>query len=653
MAPDPFKAACPRRCCTYAAPPKFWDCVQCKSKTWQPDDDSGSCFSCEKPVAKFSRHHCRMCGYVTCAACTKFLVFIPEWGNEKQKVCRRCATPADEPCVATGVLQKQDRKRLTGAEKFQPRWFELRGLSLMYGKHEAAGLTGCINLTAVKVLDNVPHEAGFCLIGPRLHRGIVLKATGDEDKARWVNTIRAQVARLGPVDGDGVAGGSFDHNGTGGSMMSDVDDAFRDDHISIHSFELLAVVGAGTFGTVLKVANRATRSTFAMKVVEKEKVAKMKMTRQHNAEQVVLHTANHPFICKLHHAFQTRKHLVLILDFLCGGELFFHLQRCRRFPESRARFYAAEIASAVDHLHGRDMLHRDIKPENIMLSASGHATLIDFGLAKLEVPDLTSTFCGTPEYMAPEVVLRNDYGKAADWWALGVVLYEMAAGALPFYDAHLPDMYKKILHQPLAFPAHFSAELQHLLACLLERDPTYRITSYAAFKDHAFFKRFDFADMEQLKLVPEFVPDVETAMALRYFEKDFTQRPVAVPALDLPHERTDAADPFRRFGVGDCWWDVTGPPTAGSASAASPVGDPPSADSVAEQDRQRSDSVGRATATPVSGRASSAADSAAVNNASSLHGFSDAGANNSGRTLPEQPADAAVRDSRASSVVTA
>lgn len=145
---------------------------------------------------------------------------------------------------------------------------------------------------------------------------------------------------------------------------------------------------------------------------------------------VLLGNVNHPFLVGLHFSFQTPAKLYFVLDYVNGGELFFHLQREKRFAVSRAQFYAAEITSAVGYLHSLNIVYRDLKPENILLDGQGHVVLTDFGLCKEDVAPggTTATFCGTPEYLAPEVLKKHSYGRAVDWWCLGCVTYEMICG---------------------------------------------------------------------------------------------------------------------------------------------------------------------------------------------------------------------------------
>jgi serine/threonine protein kinase len=301
--------------------------------------------------------------------------------------------------------------------------------------------------------------------------------------------------------------------------------------VNVKDFDLLKVVGRGNFGKVMQVRKRDTQRIYAMKVLRKDAVIAADAVKHTLSESSVLRRINHPFIVNLKYAFQTKDKLYMILDYLNGGELFFHLSNVDRFPESRAKMYAAEIVLALGYLHENQIVYRDLKPENLLLDMQGHVCVTDFGLVKEGLPygQLTYTFCGSPEYLAPEILQAKGYGRAVDWWALGTFLYEMLEGLPPFYDDDISVMNCKILTQPLYFhPDHFTKEAKDLLKGLLERDPNKRLGSSREgaeeIKRHPFFRDIDWDMLYHRKVEPEFKPHLACATDTKYFDEEFTSQ---------------------------------------------------------------------------------------------------------------------------------
>jgi len=265
-----------------------------------------------------------------------------------------------------------------------------------------------------------------------------------------------------------------------------------------------------------------------MKVLRKEAIIARKQVTHTKAEKSILQKIQHPFIVQLHFAFQTKDKLYMILDYINGGELFFHLKKEARFQENRVRFYAAEITCAIAHLHSLGIVYRDLKPENILLSAEGHITITDFGLSKqIKQDEGTHTFCGTPEYLAPEVLKGQGHGIAVDWWSLGTLIYEMLTGLPPFYSQNVNIMYQKILNGELRFPSYVSTEAQSLLAGLLERDVDKRLGSgpdgSLEVKRHSFFNGLDWDKLEKKEIEPPFRPKVKSETDTSQIDTAFTQ----------------------------------------------------------------------------------------------------------------------------------
>ena len=296
--------------------------------------------------------------------------------------------------------------------------------------------------------------------------------------------------------------------------------------ITFDAFDLLRVIGRGSFGKVYVVRKKDTNRIYAMKVLRKSRIISRSEVTHTMAEKTVLAKIRNPFIVPLKFAFQSPDKLYLVLAFINGGELFHHLQLEGRFDENRSRFYTAELLSALECLHDFNVVYRDLKPENILIDYNGHIALCDFGLCKLNMKEneRTNTFCGTPEYLAPELLLGQGYTKTVDWWTLGVLLYEMMTGLPPFYDENTNEMYRKILQDELRFPDDMSADARSLLRGLLTRDPNERLGNNGSeeIKNHPFFASIDWRKLNQKKLQPPYKPSVDSAYDTTNFDDEFT-----------------------------------------------------------------------------------------------------------------------------------
>jgi len=305
-------------------------------------------------------------------------------------------------------------------------------------------------------------------------------------------------------------------------------------------FELRKVLGKGGYGKVFQVRKLTgddKGKIFAMKVLKKATIVRnSKDTAHTRAERNILEAVKHPFIVDLLYAFQTKGKLYLILEYLSGGELFMHLEREGIFHEDTACFYVSEITLALEHLHGEGIIYRDLKPENILLDAAGHVKLTDFGLCKESIDEetVTHTFCGTIEYMAPEILTRTGHGKAVDWWSLGALMYDMLTGAPPFTAENRKKTIEKILKGKLNLPPYLTPDARDLIKKLLKRQINLRLGSGLAdaepIKCHPFFKHINWADVIAKKLDPPFKPVLVSEDDTSQFDTNFTREtPVDSP----------------------------------------------------------------------------------------------------------------------------
>jgi len=301
---------------------------------------------------------------------------------------------------------------------------------------------------------------------------------------------------------------------------------------SLEDFEMVRVLGKGSFGKVLLCRKRDSGKLYAIKVLKKQHVVKRRQVVHTKTERSVLGLVDHPFVVKLHYAFQTGDKLHFVLDFCSGGELFFHLGRAGRFSENLGRFYAAEIALALGHLHKKGVVYRDLKPENILLDSEGHIKLADFGLSKEGIVSGikgTHSFCGTPEYLAPEVLNRKGHGTSVDWWSLGALLYEMLTGLPPWYSQDRQKMFACIRSSDLRFPDFVSSLAQLILTDFLERDVTKRLGSVRDVddvKEHPFFQFMDWDKLYRREIPSPFVPRLNSQTDTANFDTQFTRLPI-------------------------------------------------------------------------------------------------------------------------------
>ncbi|CAG9311781.1 unnamed protein product [Blepharisma stoltei] len=273
--------------------------------------------------------------------------------------------------------------------------------------------------------------------------------------------------------------------------------------INFKSFTTLEELGSGSFGKVYKVIKNDTKHVYALKQLNKQFLVKHKQLKYAVGECKILRYLSHPFIITMDYAFQTPKHLYMVLEYCPNGDLMTHLSERSRFAESVARFYIAETILAVEYLHSLDIVYRDLKPENILIDRAGHIRLADFGLAKENVNPLNPamSFCGSPAYLAPEMLSKTGSEKSADVYGIGAILYEFLTGMPPFYSDNIKELFRNIKRGLLQFPKVVKPEAQDLMRKLMNKDPTKRPTMTQA-KSHIFFKGIDWEELEKKKVRP-------------------------------------------------------------------------------------------------------------------------------------------------------
>ncbi|VDD81032.1 unnamed protein product [Mesocestoides corti] len=311
-------------------------------------------------------------------------------------------------------------------------------------------------------------------------------------------------------------------------------------------FNLLKVLGKGGYGKVFLARKNTgvdTGQIFAMKVLKKASIVRSaKDTAHTKTERNILEMIKHPFLVQLHYAFQTPGKLYLVLEFLAGGELFTQLEKEGVFMEDQAIFYLSEIILAIGHLHKMGIVYRDLKPENILLDTEGHVKLTDFGLSKERVDrDLTHTFCGTIEYMAPEILLRQGHGKAVDWWSLGTLMYDMLSGgvSLTLICLCFWCTYDIVLRGRFTLAPYLTREAKDLLKGLLKKSVSERLgsgpTDAEEIKRHPFFQAVNWDQVYARQLEPPFKPSLTSETDVSRFDPQFTnENPVESPDDGVP-----------------------------------------------------------------------------------------------------------------------
>ncbi|XP_034941256.1 cAMP-dependent protein kinase catalytic subunit PRKX [Chelonus insularis] len=280
---------------------------------------------------------------------------------------------------------------------------------------------------------------------------------------------------------------------------------------SIDELKIIKTIGTGTFGRVVLCKHRGV--SLALKVLSMIDVIRLKQVEHVKNEIAVLKEVNHPFIVNMVWSGRDQSRIYVLLEFVVGGELFSYLRAAGRFTGPTSCFYAAEIVCALDYLHSKHIVYRDLKPENLLLDHEGHLKITDFGFSK-KLSDRTWTLCGTPEYLAPEIIQSKGHNKAVDWWALGVLIYEMLVGYPPFFDDNPFGIYEKILGGKIDWPKYVDPIGKDLIKKLLIADRTKRLGNMRQgsedVKKHRWFKTIDWQLVQQKALTPPIVPQVKT-----------------------------------------------------------------------------------------------------------------------------------------------
>eukprot|EP00930_Biecheleria_cincta_P095927 TRINITY_DN8781_c0_g1_i1.p1 TRINITY_DN8781_c0_g1~~TRINITY_DN8781_c0_g1_i1.p1 ORF type:complete len:356 (+),score=65.11 TRINITY_DN8781_c0_g1_i1:111-1070(+) len=311
--------------------------------------------------------------------------------------------------------------------------------------------------------------------------------------------------------------------------------------VHLADFEMQRTLGCGSFGRVKYAKYKPDGKYYAVKFMKKHEIIKLKQVDHINNEKRLMAQISYPFVVNMMGYSKDDHFVYIVMESINGGELFTHLRRARKFSDEQSKFYGLQVGAAFAHIHNKNIIHRDLKPENILLCANGYSKLTDFGFAKIIEPGTrTYTLCGTPEYIAPEVLLNKGHGKPVDWWTLGILIYEMIVGYPPFVDEDPMGIYQKILAGKITFPKIFHKEAKSLVKKLLTPDLGKRFGNLKNgandIKEHKWFKDLSWDDLIQKKIEAPFKPAVKGATDTSNFDDypDSDQEPPAVNAAQDP-----------------------------------------------------------------------------------------------------------------------
>ncbi|KAI1711445.1 protein kinase domain-containing protein [Ditylenchus destructor] len=489
-----------------------------------------------------------------CAHCKEFI-----WGLGKQgyqcQVCtvvvhKRCHLEVVWKCPGSGTNEAIDASIKNLAEAADTKRFNIN-MPHRFAVHSYKRPTFCDHCGSMLYgLINQGLQCSVCKLNvhKRCQRNVAnncginakqmaaelaqLGLTGDslrsKRKALSVSTSEASEPSVGSSDSPG-----------GGSAPPKERERGDKATASISDFSFIKVLGKGSFGKVMLAEKKGTDEVFAVKVLKKDVILQDDDVECTMCEKRILAlAAKHPFLTALYCSFQTPDRLFFVMEYVNGGDLMFQIQRARKFEEPRARFYAAEVTCALQFLHRYNVIYRDLKLDNILLDAEGHCRLADFGMCKegITKENLTSTFCGTPDYIAPEILQEMEYGVSVDWWALGVLMYEMLAGQPPFEADNEDDLFEAILHDDVLYPVWLSREAVSILKAFMTKNPLRRLGcvqsqgSEDAIRAHPFFREIEWDALEARRVKPPFKPRIRNKKDCSNFDSDFTkEEPVLTP----------------------------------------------------------------------------------------------------------------------------
>ncbi|KAH0793977.1 AGC family protein kinase [Histomonas meleagridis] len=423
--------------------------------------------------------------------------------------------------MESGWLKKRGRFR-----KWKKHWFVLQDQTLYYYSKPGSKVRGHINLKNAEFISRAPecHKQPAIKINIPCRKTFFLVASTQKEADDWISSLED-------------ARGTQENSTSAKPAMKD--------------FHVISPLGRSTYGKVYLVRNKHDHQLYAMKTMDKATLEEFDQVDQVLAERNVLLNINHPFLVKARFTFQTDTKVSMVMDYVPGGELFKQLKEEGRFNESRARFYAAEIALGIGHLHSIGVIYRNLMSSNILVDKDGHIKITAMSLVKPKTDlETTTTFCGTPEYIPPEMLQNVPYTKNVDWWSFGILLFEMLTGNTPFQNENIQKTYQAIVHNNPTFPDYLSTEAMCLITKLLEKNPSERCGAKDDFKEvlsDPFFAGINQDDLLNKRIQPEWIPEIKEETDTSHFDSDLSDDEILSINSENTSVKEETQSAFQNF----------------------------------------------------------------------------------------------------------
>uniref|UniRef100_A0A8C7SK85 Protein kinase C n=1 Tax=Oncorhynchus mykiss TaxID=8022 RepID=A0A8C7SK85_ONCMY len=473
-----------------------------------------------------------------CSVCKEFV-----WGLNKQGYqCRQCNAAIHKKCIDKIIAKCtgsaiNSKETMIHKERFKidmPHRFKVYNYkSPTFCEHCGTLLWGLAKqgLKCEECGMNVHHKcqkkvANLCGVNQKL----MAEALATIETKQQVRVQGSRGVVREPSEQQGISWDTPAEGDMPAPVMEEPETLYavpRKEHLhkfTLDNFILHKMLGKGSFGKVFLAELKSTREFFAVKALKKDVVLLDDDVECTMVERRVLSLAwEHPFLTHLHCTFQTTENLFFVMEYLNGGDLMFHIQNCHKFDVQRSTFYAAEIICGLQFLHSKGIVYRDLKLDNVLLDSEGHIKIADFGMCKenMEGETRTCTFCGTPDYIAPEILLGQKYGSSVDWWSFGVLLYEMLIGQSPFHGRDEEELFQSIRTDDPCYPQWLAKDARDILIKLFVREPERRLGVKGNIRQHSFFKDTDWSALEKREVAPPFRPSVKSPSDVSNFDKEF------------------------------------------------------------------------------------------------------------------------------------